>query len=44
MTIQTMNDLKTILLNGFSYIEAFCAQKNIEILVINEEEPKSRDE
>ena len=29
---------------GFSYIEAFCAQKNIEILVINEEEPKSRDE
>lgn len=29
---------------GFSYIEAFCAQKNIEILVINEEEPKSRGE
>ena len=29
---------------GFSYIEAFCAQKNIEILVINEEEPKSIDE
>lgn len=29
---------------GFSYIEAFCAQKNIEILVINEEELKSKDE
>ena len=29
---------------GFSYLEAFCAQKNIEILIINEEEPKSKDE
>ena len=29
---------------GFLYIEAICEQKNIEILVINEEEPKSEDE